>query len=168
LSRFLTKQTFFILRLELYRNTPNLHLLVGGGDGTVGWILSVIDQINFISQPPPVAVLPLGTGNDMSRLLHWGSKYTDEPLTKILHKILNSRCVKLDRWKINTEPNSNCEHAKDEEQPLTANSDNPSKASSHQPYEKLKVDVMNNYFGIGADAQAMLDFHEKRGLYRYN
>jgi diacylglycerol kinase (ATP) len=131
---------------------------VGGGDGTVGWILSTIDQINFIGQPPPVAVLPLGTGNDMSRLLHWGSSYTDEPLTKILYKILNSRCVKLDRWKIHTEPNINLDLTRDEDQQFSSTSENNSKV-----YEKLKVDVMNNYFGIGADAQAMLDFHEKRG-----
>jgi diacylglycerol kinase (ATP) len=83
--------------LELYRHTPNLRLLVGGGDGTVGWVLSVIDQINFKSTPPAVAVLPLGTGNDLSRVLNWGSAYTDEPLTKLLTKVLNSRCVKLDR-----------------------------------------------------------------------
>lgn len=42
-------------------------------------------------------MLPLGTGNDLSRVLNWGSAYTDEPLTKILTKIINARCVKLDR-----------------------------------------------------------------------
>lgn len=70
---------------------------MGGGDGSVGWVLSIIDQINFISSPPAVAVLPLGTGNDMSRVLNWGAAYTDEPLSKILKKILDSRCVRLDR-----------------------------------------------------------------------
>lgn len=85
------------LSLELYRNTPNLRVLVGGGDGTVGWVLSIIEQI-FTSNPPSVAVLPLGTGNDLSRVLKWGSMYTDQSLVKILSKVQESRSIKLDRF----------------------------------------------------------------------
>ena len=37
----------------------------------MGWILSVLDKLN-LPRPPPVAVLPLGTGNDLSRTLNFG------------------------------------------------------------------------------------------------
>lgn len=37
----------------------------------VGWILSVLDLLKLRPQPA-VAILPLGTGNDLARTLNWG------------------------------------------------------------------------------------------------
>lgn len=57
--------------LQLFADVPNLQILVMGGDGTAGWILSCLDAMQEQRAagaecqawaPPPVAVLPLGTG----------------------------------------------------------------------------------------------------------
>ncbi|XP_055625331.1 eye-specific diacylglycerol kinase isoform X2 [Toxorhynchites rutilus septentrionalis] len=128
--------------LELFRKVPQLRVLACGGDGTVGWVLSVLDQINFIP-PPAVGVLPLGTGNDLARALGWGGGYTDEPICKILGNIGNSDTVLLDRWNLKVEPN-------------------PDVTNADEGKDNLPLSVVNNYFSFGVDAHIALEFHEAR------
>jgi len=128
--------------LELYRKVPNLRILVCGGDGSVGWVLSEIDRMK-LNPTPPVAVLPLGTGNDLSRFLGWGSGYTDEPLSRVLTQIEGGVVEKFDRWNLDVRINSQVER-------------------SDEGQNKLPLSVMNNYFSLGADADVCLEFHESR------
>ncbi|GBM42169.1 Eye-specific diacylglycerol kinase [Araneus ventricosus] len=130
--------------LDLYKRVPNLRILACGGDGTVGWILSVLDDLK-VSTSPPIAVLPLGTGNDLARSLGWGGGYTDEPLTKILSNIEDGEIVKLDRWILNVGPNPKVELS-----------------SSEEGRKTLPLNVVNNYFSLGVDARIALEFHEAR------
>ncbi|XP_045476406.1 eye-specific diacylglycerol kinase isoform X2 [Harmonia axyridis] len=129
--------------LELYRNVHNLRVLACGGDGTVGWVLSVIDQIGM-SPAPAVGVLPLGTGNDLARALGWGGGYTDEPVSEILSNISKSQPVLLDRWHVAVERNPNVD------------------ASGEEGKDNLPLNVINNYFSLGVDAHIALEFHEAR------
>lgn len=51
-----------------------MRILAAGGDGTVAWILKTIDDLGL--QPhPQVAVVPLGTGNDLSLSFGWGNTF---------------------------------------------------------------------------------------------
>uniref|UniRef100_A0A8C1KWH1 Diacylglycerol kinase n=1 Tax=Cyprinus carpio TaxID=7962 RepID=A0A8C1KWH1_CYPCA len=131
--------------LEMYSKVHNLRILVCGGDGTVGWILSVLDELQLNPQPA-VAVLPLGTGNDLARTLNWGGGYTDEPVSKILSHVEDGNMVQLDRWNLSVEPNL---EASEEER------------DDHQT-DKLPINVFNNYFSLGFDARVTLEFHESR------
>uniref|UniRef100_A0A670Z672 Diacylglycerol kinase n=1 Tax=Pseudonaja textilis TaxID=8673 RepID=A0A670Z672_PSETE len=127
--------------LELYRKVHNLRILACGGDGTVGWILSILDQLR-LNPPPPVAILPLGTGNDLARTLNWGGGYTDEPLSKILSHVEEGEIVQLDRWNLQVDPKP--------------------EGNLEEKDETLPLDVFNNYFSLGFDARVTLEFHESR------
>ena len=46
---------------------------------------------------PPTAIVPLGTGNDLSRSLYWGGRYKDKPIRKVLHDVEHAAGEHLDR-----------------------------------------------------------------------
>ncbi|QQP49663.1 Diacylglycerol kinase [Caligus rogercresseyi] len=128
--------------IEMFRKVPNIKLLACGGDGTVGWLLSVLDKIE-VDPSTSVGVLPLGTGNDLSRSLGWGGGYIDEPISKILNGLQSAREIKMDRWILKVERN-------------------PDYPSTEKGEDELPLNVVNNYFSLGVDAQIALQFHEAR------
>ncbi|XP_067638682.1 diacylglycerol kinase eta isoform X4 [Eurosta solidaginis] len=88
------------LGLRLFRHFEMFRILICSGDGSVGWVLSEIDRFNMHKQCQ-VAVLPLGTGNDLARVLGWGSSYDDDAhLPQILERYESASTKMLDRWSI--------------------------------------------------------------------
>lgn len=53
-----------LYRLHTFRDVPHFRILVCGGDGTVGWVLGVLESIRHkITCPEPaIGIIPLGTG----------------------------------------------------------------------------------------------------------
>ncbi|BAF30130.1 diacylglycerol kinase 1 isoform X2 [Oryza sativa Japonica Group] len=125
--------------LTLFRKVPHFRVLVCGGDGTVAWVLDAIEKQKF-EAPPPVAILPAGTGNDLARVLSWGGGLgiveKQGGLFSVLKDVEHAAVTVLDRWKITIK-------------------DNQGKLMSQPKY-------MNNYFGVGCDAKVALDIHNLR------
>ncbi|KAK1271877.1 Diacylglycerol kinase 2 [Acorus gramineus] len=128
--------------LELFRNVRYFRVLVCGGDGTVAWVLEAIEKQKFES-PPPVAILPLGTGNDLSRILQWGGGLSSVGghggLGALLQDIDHAAVTMLDRWNVS----------------ITETNQKPAET-------KGRAKFMTNYLGIGCDAKVAYDFHMTR------
>ncbi|XP_033163731.1 diacylglycerol kinase theta isoform X3 [Drosophila mauritiana] len=175
--------------LYVFRQITNYKILVCGGDGTIGWVLQCLDNVGQDSEcsSPPCAIVPLGTGNDLARVLCWGSGYTggEDPLN-LLRDVIEAEEIRLDRWTVVFHPED-----KPEEPAMKAPSQTTGKKKkAHQAHlsqsqqtnqhhqlpaltssdisggaqneDNSQIFVMNNYFGIGIDADLCLDFHNAR------
>ncbi|XP_059151965.1 diacylglycerol kinase delta-like [Physella acuta] len=86
--------------LKLFQRFDSFRILICGGDGSVGWVLSEIDKLDLHRQCQ-VGVLPFGTGNDLARVLGWGSTFDDDTqLPGALERLEHAQIKMLDRWSI--------------------------------------------------------------------
>ncbi|CEF65502.1 Diacylglycerol kinase gamma [Strongyloides ratti] len=126
-----------------FRFIKNFRILVGGGDGTITWVQETLDKCNFENDlRPPMMILPIGTGNDLSRSLKWGGGVIKVKPLKLLRKMEKSKIVYLDRWRLNIY--------------------NIIKNDENEFEKKPPATIFNNYFSIGIDAQICHKFHKKR------
>ncbi|KAK5864312.1 hypothetical protein PBY51_015564 [Eleginops maclovinus] len=131
--------------LHTFREVPRFRVLVCGGDGTTGWVLGVLEAVRhkLVCREPPIGIVPLGTGNDLARVLRWGPGYSGEDPAHILISVDEAEEVQMDRWTILLD-------AQDVSEDANGFLDPP------------KIVQMNNYFGLGIDAELSLDFHQAR------
>ena len=125
--------------LESFMVFTRLRLLVCGGDGTVSWIISTLNKMK-VERWPPIAILPLGTGNDLARIHGWGGGYANESLLLILKQVQEAYISLLDRWTLKVERKKKKKSGK--------------KGVDEKPF--------TNYMSIGMDALSALQVHNLR------
>eukprot|EP00727_Mastigamoeba_balamuthi_P012097 m51a1_g751 hypothetical protein (621) ;mRNA; f:522657-524737 len=106
-------------------------VLACGGDGTVSWVMQALHEAGLAA---PVAVLPLGTGNDYARSVGWGAGYTGGPVRGLLADVARATPEPLDIWEL---------------------------CVAESGKEERRIVFFHN-FSIGSDASVALRFHRKR------
>jgi len=92
------------LQEELSKLIDNITIIcICGGDGSISWACSIINKCCSIM--PRICVVPMGTGNDLSRTLGWGTKNLSYDKTIQLFEKINicirlGRISKIDWWNI--------------------------------------------------------------------
>ncbi|KAK6918979.1 Diacylglycerol kinase, accessory domain [Dillenia turbinata] len=150
-----------------------LRIIVAGGDGTAGWILGVVCDLK-LPHPPPIATVPLGTGNNLPFAFGWGKRNpgTDShSVESFLEKVKNAREMKIDNWHILMRMKAPSQGAYDPIAPLEL------PHSLHAFHRVSAMDELNmegyhtfrggfwNYFSMGMDAQISYAFHSERNLH---
>ncbi|CAM9000099.1 unnamed protein product [Rhodiola kirilowii] len=150
-----------------------LRLIVAGGDGTAGWLLGVVSDLK-LSKPPPIATVPLGTGNNLHFAFGWGKKNpgTDrKSVESFLDQVQKAKEMKIDSWHILMRMKGPKDGSCDPIAPLEL------PHSLHAFQRVSETDSLNmegyhtfrggfwNYFSMGMDAQVSYAFHSERKLH---
>ena len=70
-------------------------IVVAGGDGTVSAVARILGTLD---RPPPLAILPLGTGNDLARSLGWWEVWNQGGLDHFRSGISAGKVEAMDLW----------------------------------------------------------------------
>ncbi|MGC9022910.1 MAG: diacylglycerol/lipid kinase family protein, partial [Dissulfurimicrobium sp.] len=72
-------------------------IVIAGGDGTVSTVTRILSKL---VNPPPFAILPLGTGNDIARSLGWWDVWDTGGLPLFFTALANGRVEPIDVWSL--------------------------------------------------------------------
>lgn len=124
--------------LDMLHKYPNSRVIIGGGDGTVSLGFEILSELLDIKVP--IALLPIGTANEISGCTGWSNHHNAHGLRKYLKNVQKGNINYIDIWKI------------------TYNNENP--LLSYIP--KNRNNIMVSFLSLGFDADICHKFHIKR------
>ncbi|KAG9139040.1 hypothetical protein Leryth_022556 [Lithospermum erythrorhizon] len=150
-----------------------LRIIVAGGDGTAGWLLGVVSDLK-LAHSPPIATVPLGTGNNLPFAFGWGKKnpgIDHQSVKSFLDQVKSAKEIKVDSWHIlmrmKAPHGSPCEPIAPLELPHSLHAFKRTSASDELTEEGFHTfrGGFWNYFSMGMDAQVSYAFHSERKLH---
>jgi hypothetical protein len=153
---------------------PKLRVLVCGGDGTMCWVLNAIASLNLSKDAiPKMACMPLGTGNDLSRMYGWGTSFQRSQLRwSHIKKIHCARSVQFDLWALRVIIPSEAmtDQVKKwlppvlhlQEEDGTTGEDLEIRIDDSGATSKVYTGHICNYVSIGMTARGAMAFHQER------
>jgi len=128
----------------------NARVLVCGGDGTVGLVHDALERARETQdvkrELPPMAIAPLGTGNDLARVLGWhGDVWNENRLydeSELVRAVRGAVPRVVDRWRVQFTPIV--------------------ERSNETTNNMTTTKLFTNYMSVGVDARAALAFHRAR------
>lgn len=145
--------------LQVVKDNQDLHdmrVIICGGDGTVLWVVQEVVDAGISIDNITFGIIPIGTGNDFSRSLGWGSSsvgFSDKNiigLKEIVQQWVHSEIRKYDIWDFEMElyEDGNIMRVKDKKEIILES-------------KSLKRSF-SNYFGVGIDARIGYSFDKHR------
>ena len=133
------EQDTWHLKYSKIANDKNLRAVVAGGDGSVSWVVKLLSNYYDEDSRPPLAVIPFGTGNDMSRNLGWGYGMSKSALQMVGRTIENMASTdhieKIDVWSV---------------------------AVQDKRSEEVQTHQMINYISLGAEGNVVISYETIR------
>ncbi|KAG2263034.1 hypothetical protein Bca52824_070113 [Brassica carinata] len=150
-----------------------LKIIVAGGDGTASWLLGVVCDLE-LSNPPPIATIPLGTGNNLPFAFGWGKKNpgTDKSSAEsFLAQVIKAKELKIDNWhvlmRMKSPEKGSCDSIDLPPSLHAFRRASPSDQANIEGYHTFRGGFWN-YFSLGMDAQTSYEFHSQRKLHPEN
>lgn len=176
--------------LAQYAVLPAFKVLCCGGDGTIGWVLNALQFLEISRDKASVALLPLGTGNDLALQLGWVHCLECHSIGSFLENVLYAQKVPIDRWQITVEEGVEFDPAQHYDRHRRQSADAPIDDSSASDAKQEAADqseeaqkshikasekkapskvtkLFQNYLGFGVDAQIVYQFHEMRKAHSF-
>eukprot|EP01083_Nonionella_stella_P027315 75199_1 len=126
------------------KENPEARILVGGGDGTVTWTLQILDRIGFRI---PLAILPLGTANEVSGCIGWKRSHTGKKMAKVVSRMRSGQLSCIDLWQVRYEDDLIDEKTEERDRVETP---------------ERRPATMIAFFSLGIDANICHKFHNHR------